>query len=80
VELLALFFCIASTVAYDHLAVSQINQASEVVHDIRLRTCTRISVAVGAFPGFSDVDKELMAEAEVGKASPFCLAQLPERV
>jgi hypothetical protein len=75
-ELIALLFCIASTVAHDHMTISQINQASEVVHDIRLGTCANISIAVRAFPGFPNVDKKLMAKAEVGKASPLRLAQL----
>jgi hypothetical protein len=80
VELFALLFRIASTVAHNHMAIAQINQASEVVHDIRLGTRARIPVTVRAFPGFSYVDKELMAKAEVGKTSPLCLAQLLERV
>ena len=80
VELLALLIRIASAVAHDHMAISQINQASEVVHDIHLRTCARIPVTIRASPGFSDVDEELMAKTEIGKTSPLRLAQFLKRV
>jgi hypothetical protein len=78
-ELCALLRRIAPPVTHDHTAIPQIHQASEVVDDLRLGPCARISAAVRACPGFPDVDKELMAKAEVGKSPPLRLAQLLER-
>jgi hypothetical protein len=79
-ELLTLLFRVATTVAHDDVAISQIDQASEVIHDIRLGTGAKVSGPIRAWPGFSNVDKELVAQAEVGEASSLCLAQLLEQV
>ena len=75
-ELCALLLRIASPVTHDNAAIAQINQAAEVVHNVRLGTGASISAAVCTYPGFPDVNKELMAQAEVRKASPLRLAQL----
>src|SRR5262249_49174287 len=61
-------------------AIAQIHQTSQVVHDLRLRTGASITAAVCASSGSSNIDKELVAQAEVRQASPVCLAQLVERV
>ena len=45
--------------------------------DLRLRPRARISAAVRTSPGFPDVEKELVAEAEVSEASSVRLTQLP---
>ena len=79
-KLFPLFVHIASTVAHDHVAIAQINQATEVVHDIHLEACPRLPVTVCPCPGFSDIDEELMAQAEVGKTTSLCLAKLLEHV
>ena len=78
-ELFALFFRIAAPVTYDNAAIAQINQAAEVVYNVRLRTCASIAATVCTSPGFPNVNKELMAQAEVRKASPLRLAELLER-
>ena len=78
-ELLALLFRIAAPVTHDNATIAQINQAAEVVHNVRLGTCASIAAAVCAYPGFANVKKELMAQAEVRKAAPLRLAQLLER-
>ena len=73
-ELFALFFRIAAPVTYDNAAIAQINQAAEVVYNVRLRTCASIAATVCTSPGFPNVNKELMAQAEVRKRRP-CASQ-----
>src|SRR5262249_40719017 len=78
-ELCALLLRIASPVTHDDAAIAQINQAAEIVHNVRLGTCASITAAACANPGFPDVNKELMAQAEGRQASSLRLAQLLER-
>ena len=78
-ELFTLLPRVAPPVTRDNAVISQIDEASEVVHDIRLRTCTRISAAARAFSGVPNANKKLMDKVEVGKSSPLRLAQPLER-
>ena len=63
-ELCALLLRIASPITHDDAAIAQISQAAEVVHNVRLGTCASISAAVGTYPGFPNVNEELMAQAK----------------
>ena len=60
-KLCALLLRVASPVTHDNAPIAQINQASEVVHNLRLGTCAGISAAVRACPGFSDQDQPTIA-------------------
>src|SRR5215813_7635479 len=77
-ELFALLFRIAPPVTYDNAAIAQINQVAEVIYNVRLGACASIAAAVCSYPGFPNINKELMAQAEIRKASPLRLAQLLE--
>src|SRR5262245_59767152 len=79
-ELFALLLRIAPPVTYDNAAIAQINQATQIVHNVRLGPCASIAAAVCPSPGFPNVNKKLMAQAEVCKASPLHLTKLLERV
>jgi hypothetical protein len=78
-ELLTLRLRIAASVPHDHTAIAQLHQASEIIDNLLLGPGARISAAVRACSRLANVEKELMAQAEVGKASPVRLAQLLER-
>src|SRR5262249_18754205 len=58
----------------------QLNQAAEVVHNLRLGPGASIATAVRARSGLSNVDKKFVAQAEVRQASPVRLAQFFERI
>ena len=73
-ELLALRFSIASPVTHDKAIISKVRQASEVIHNVCLRTRASITAAVRGFPGLPNVDEELVTEAEVCQSLPLCLA------
>src|SRR5215831_1824598 len=79
-QLLALLLSVAASVTHDNTAIAQINQTSQVVHDLRLRTGASITATVRASSGFPNIDKELVAQAEVRQASPVRLAQFVEHV
>ena len=79
-ELLALRLRITSPVAHDNTVIAKVNEASEVLYQVRRGPRACITAAVCTLPGLSDVEKELMTKTEVGKAPPVCLAQLLEYV
>ena len=79
VELSALRLRTAASVAHNYTIVTQLHQALKVIDNLLLGPGARISAAVRACPGLPNAEKELMAQAEVGQASPVRLAQLLER-
>ena len=68
----------AAPVAHDHPLIAQLRQASEVIENVCLGPGAGFSASVRTSSRLADGEEELMAQAEVGHASPVRLAQLLE--